>query len=101
MKLQENVSLLKDDALTKSVQLQKSLSQNMTFFYHGKSKNDDSRACANIRILHVEDIQYTVRDLRYELEIDEIILGLKRVHHHDMIKIEHILEMIDKINVQE
>ena len=79
VKVQEFFSFLQDDTLTKAVQLQKSLCHTMKFFHRSKPKNDGSRAHTKIRVLYVEDIPSIVIDLRYELNIEEITLGLQRV----------------------
>ena len=77
----------------------------MKFFYCNKPKKDSIRAHTNIRILHAEDIQSIISDMWYELEIEEITLESQQVQHHDVIKIECILDcilgMMDKINLQE
>ena len=73
----------------------------MKFFHRGKPKNDGNRVHTNIRILHAECIQSIISDLRYELETEEITLELQQVQHYDVIKIGYILEMMDKINLQE
>ena len=79
VKVQEIFSVLKEDALTKAVQLPTSLSQTMKFCHRGKPKHYGNRACTNIRVLHTEDMQSIVSYLRYELEIEEITLGLQRL----------------------
>ena len=79
MKVQEFFSVLEDDALTKAVQLPQSLSKTMQFFHRGNPKNGSSRAHTNIRILYIEYVQSIIRNMRYELEAEEIKLGLKRV----------------------
>ena len=104
-KFRQKISILEDDALTKAVQLPKSLSQTMKFFYCNKPKKDSSGAHTNIRILHAEDIQSIISDMRYELEIEEITLESQQVQNHDVIKVGCtlgcILGMMDKINLQE
>ena len=52
-------------------------------------------------MLHTADRQSMISDLRYEVDVEEISLGLQRVQYNDAIKIEHILGMIDKKNAQE
>ena len=100
MKVQENLSILEDDALTKAVQLPKSHSKTMHFFHQCKPNKDGRRACTNIRVLDTEDMQSIISTLRYELEVEEITSGSKLVHHHDVIKIGCILGIMDKINLQ-
>ena len=73
----------------------------MKFFHRGKPKNDGIRVCTNIRIIHIEEMQSIISDVWQELEAQEIALGLQRFQHHDLIKIGHILRMMDKINLQE
>ena len=87
VKVQEILSVLEDNILTKAAHLLKSLSKSMHLFRRGKSKNDGSRVHNTIHILRTEEIQPIIRDLRHDLVVEEITLGLQRVQRHDVIKI--------------
>ena len=54
-----------------------------------------------MRILHSIEVQNIIDDLRYELEVEGIILGLQRVQHHDVVKVGYIFGMMEKIDTKE
>ena len=54
-----------------------------------------------MRILHKVEIGDIIGDLKYELEIEGIDLGLQRVKHHDVVKVGYIFGMMDKIDTQD
>ena len=72
----------------------------MKLFHLGKHKTDGSRVHTNIHILYTEYTPSIITDMNYELEVEESTLEFQRVQHHDVIKIGHILGMMDKINLQ-
>ena len=73
----------------------------MQHFHRGKTRNDGSNIYTNIRVFHLEDIQYFVGDLRYESEEEDITLGLQLVQRHDVVKVGLVLGIMDTINLQE
>ena len=99
VKVHDKFTFLEDDALTKSAQLPTLFSKTMQFFNHGKPKNDGSKIHTNIRILHSEDMKNIAGDLRYELEEEEITLGIQRVQHYAVVKIRFMLGIIDRTNL--
>ena len=54
VKVQENFTVLEDDAVAKAVPLPKSLSKTMNFFHRDRTKNDGSKVYTKIHILHLE-----------------------------------------------
>ena len=100
VKVQKIFTNLEDDALTKELQLPKSLSKTMYFFHRVKRKNYVSRVHNNVHIIQSDDMQSIVNKLRHELEVEEIILGLQRVQHHDAVKVGNVYGMIYKIRLQ-
>ena len=52
----------------------------------------------NVRILHTVDSQDVIGDLKYELEAEEINVGMHCVQHHDVVKLGCIFDMINKID---
>ena len=79
----------------------RNLSRIMQFFCRVKPKNDGSKTCTNIRILNHEDIDIIVSNLRFDLDTEDIDIGLQRIQHHDTVKVGYIYGMLDKINLQE
>ena len=59
-------NVLEDDALTKAVQLPKSLSKTIHFFDRGKPNDDGIKKCTNIRILHTDYMKSIISDLRHD-----------------------------------
>ena len=54
-----------------------------------------------MRILHIVEIRDIIVDLKYELKIAGINLGLQRVQGHDVVKVRHIFGMMDMIDTHE
>ena len=73
----------------------------MQFFHRGKPKSDGSRNHTNMHVLHTEDTQSTLGDLRYEIEDLETNAGFQRAQHHDVVKVGCIYGIMEKINLQE
>ena len=101
IKVKDKIVVLEEEALTKVVQLPPSLTKTQQFFHRGKPKSDCSSICTNMRILHTVDIQDIICDLQYELEVEEITVGLQRVQNHDVVKVGYIFGMMDKIDTRE
>ena len=101
VKVKDIFAVLEDDSLTKSSQLPKSMSKTMQLFHRDKAKSDGSIIHTNMRVLHTEEMQIILCDLRYELEELYVTLGLKRAQHHAVVKLGSIGGMIEKIDVQE
>ena len=70
-------------------------------FNLGKPWNDSSKICTNLRVSYSDDSQDIAGDLRPELEEEDIILGLHRVKHQNVVKVGIFLGMMDKINLKE
>ena len=73
----------------------------MQFYHRGKPKNDGSKICTSILILHHEEIDIIVSDLRFYLEVEDITAGLQRIQYHDAVKVGYACGMLDKISVQD
>ena len=101
IKVKDNFVLLEDEALTKSVQLPQSLTKTQQFFHRSKPKSDGIRITTNMRVLHTVDIQDVIGNLKYELEVEEINIGLQRVQHHGVFKVGCIFDIMDNIDTQE
>ena len=72
----------------------------MQFFHEGRPRNGGSKICTNLRFLRLEDVQTIMDDLNHKLKEEDITLGLKRVQHHDVVKIGYTLRMMDKIDLK-
>ena len=51
-----------------------------------------------MRVVHTIDIQDIMCDLRHELEVEGITLGLQRVQYNDVGKIGYVFGMMEKID---
>ena len=100
IKVKDNFVFLEDEALTKAIQLPQSLMKTQQFFHRGKPKSDGSKIYTNMRILHKVDMLDIIVNLRYELEVEDINIGLQRVQHHDVVKVGYILGMLEKIDTR-
>ena len=98
VKIQENVVVLEEDSLTNATQLPRSLTKTQQCFHRGKPKPNGSKIYTNMRILHTVDIQDIIGDLRYELEVEGVTVGLQRVQHHGVVKVGYIYSMMEKID---
>ena len=101
VKIQENFVVLEEDSLTNATQLPHSLTKTQQYFYKGKPKPNGSKIYTNMRILHTVDVQDIIGDLRYELEVEGVTVGLQRVQHHDAVKVGYIFGMMEKIDTKE
>ena len=75
--------------------------KNMQYFYWGKTRSKGSNVFTNFHILHAEDTHDITGDLKHELKMEEMNLGLQRMQNNGVVKVGHVLGMIDKINLQE
>ena len=101
IKVKDNFVLLENEALTKAVQLPQSLTKTQQFFHRGNPKSDSNRIYTNMRILHAVDGQDIIGDLKHELEVEEITLGMQIVQHHYLVKVGCIISIMDKIDTRE
>ena len=79
IKVQDDFVVLEDESFTNAAQLSHSLTKTQQLFHWGKPKPNGSRIYTNMRILHTVEIRDIIGDLKYELEIEGINLGLQRV----------------------
>ena len=101
VKIQENFVVLEEDSLTNATQLPHSLTKTQQYFHRGKPKPNGSKIYTNMRILYTVDIQDVICDLRYELDVERVTVGLQRVQHHDVVKVGYIYGMMEKIDTKE
>ena len=71
------------------------------FFHRGRPMKDGRKIQTFIRILHSECMHNIIGDLKYELDINGIVIGLQRVQHHDIVTVGYLLGMKDKIYIPE
>ena len=101
VKIQIFFVVLEEDSLTNATQLPHSLTKTQQCFYRGKPKPNDSKVYTNVRILHAIGIQDIVGDLRHELEVEGVTVGLQRVQHHDVVKVGYVYGMMENIDTKE
>ena len=77
IKVKDNFVALDDEDLTKLMRITQSVTRTEKFFNMDKPKIDGSMIRANACALHASCTQDAVCDLRREIEVEEIDLGLK------------------------
>lgn len=97
----ENFAFLSEESLTNISQLPNNLTKTQQYFYRGKPISTGEPICTNIRTSHTADIQEIIGDLKYDLEVESINLGLQRLQHHDVATIGYICSMLELIDTHE
>ena len=77
------------------------ISRIMQLLHRGKPKNDGSKICTNIRILHHKDIDIIFGDLRFDTDVQAITEGLHIIKHYHAVKAGYIYGILDTIILQE
>ena len=101
IKVKNDFIVLEDEALTNATQLHQALAKTQQFFHEGKPKPNGRKICTNACALHTVEVSGITSDLKCELEVEKINLGLQRVQRHGVVKVGHIFGMMDKIGTQD
>ena len=101
VKNKEDFVSLPEDSLINITQLPTTLTKTHKIIHRGRPKSTREPIYTNICILHTADIQDIIGDLKYDLEVEGINLGLQRLQHHDVVTIGYICSMMAKIDTRE
>ena len=78
----------------------RSITQLQKYFPKGKPKKGGGTVYTNILILHSEDIEDMITDMKDGLEARNPRIGKQRIQHYDVAKLGYIMCLLTKIEIK-
>ena len=78
----------------------RSITQLQKYFPKSKPKKGGGTVCTNILILHSEDIEDMIMDMKDGLEARNPRIGKQRIQHYDVTKLGYIMCLLTKIETK-
>ena len=81
--------------------MQTSITQFQKFFPKGRPEKLGGIVFTNVLVVHNEDIEEIVEDLKIGLERCNGKIGKQRIQRHEVVKIGHIMQLLTKVDISE